>query len=149
MTTGPQSSPKFPIINTGVMACGHPERQWERRGQHLETEYSAEERNEPGKCWSRQTEMLGLVKAGLGRGPSVLVRVPWAYGMSLCPEPWGSLLHLLFSWDFLTPTRMVGIKGGGQQVWARKWRHESPHPLTHGWGCETEQLLWEIVWQLI
>lgn len=37
MTTGPQSSPKFPIINTGVMACGHPERQWERRGRHLET----------------------------------------------------------------------------------------------------------------
>lgn len=104
------------------------------------------ERNEPGKRWSKQTEMLGLVKVGLRRDPSVLVWVPWACGMSLCPEPGGSLLHLFFSWDFLTPIRMAGIKEEGQQVWARKWRHESPHPFTHGWGWETEQLLWKIVW---
>ena len=50
---------------------------------------SAVERNEPGRCWSKQMEMLGLVKAELGRDPSVLVWVWWACGC-LCPEAWGS-----------------------------------------------------------
>ena len=114
----------------GVMACGHPERRVGKKRVALRTD-SAVERNEPGRCWSKQMEMLGLVKAELGRDPSVLVWVWWACGC-LCPEAWGSLLHLFFSWDFLIPTRMAGIKEEGQQVWAKKWRHESPHPLTHG-----------------
>lgn len=141
MTTGPQSSPKFPIINTGVMAVG------KKRAALRDRTASAEERNEPGKCWSRQTEMLGLVKAGWEEAP-----VSWCgcrgHVACRCVQSPGAACSTC-SWDFLTPTRMAGIKGGGQEVWARKWRHESPHPLTHGWGWETEQLLWEIVWQLI
>ena len=70
----------------GVMACGHPEKRVGKKRVALRTD-SAVERNEPGRCWSKQMEMLGLVKAELGRDPSVLVQVWWACGCLCVQRP--------------------------------------------------------------